>query len=67
MHQVQLATTSGLAGSILNYAQDGRGVKYIDQYVTDVNAVTLEQVNNAIRRYIRPENLVVVTAGTVER
>ena len=67
MHQVQLATTSGLAGSILNYAQDGRGVKYIDQYVVDVNAVTLEQVNNAIRRYIRPENLVVVTAGTVER
>jgi len=33
----------------------------------DVNVVMLEQVNNAIRRYIRPENLVVVTAGTVER
>ncbi len=67
MHQVQLATTSGLAGSILSYVQDGRGVKYIDQYVADVNAVSLDQVNEAIRRYIRPGNLVVVKAGTVER
>lgn len=66
MHQVQLATTSGLAGSLLSYASDGRGVAYIDQYVADINKITLAQVNSAIRKYIRPENLVVVKAGTVE-
>lgn len=66
MFQVRLATTSGIAGTLLAYAQDGRGYRYVDQYVADINKVTLAQVNAAIRKYIRPENLVVVKAGTVE-
>lgn len=66
MFQVQLATTGGFASALLTYEQDGRGYRYIDRYVADVQNVTLAQVNNAIRKHIRPEHFVVVKAGTVQ-
>jgi predicted Zn-dependent peptidase len=36
----------------------------MDKHPELVRAVTLEQVNNAIRKYIIPKNIVVVKAGT---
>lgn len=64
-YEVGLATTSGLAGTILQMLNAGMPLSYVDEYPERVNALTLEQVNGAIRRYIDPEKLVLVEAGTV--
>ncbi len=65
LYQVQLATTGGIAGTLLNNAREGRPTNYIDTYVDRVNALTLDQVNGAIRKYVRLDHLLTVKAGTI--
>lgn len=62
---VGLATTSGLAGTLQTNVDRGFGVRFLDDYIDLINALTVDQVNNAIRRYIRPELLHTVVAGTL--
>lgn len=64
--KVRLATTRGLANYIHDLAQRGKPVSYADQYFEDIEALTLEQVNSTIKKYIDLDKLVVVKAGTVE-
>ncbi|MDR8391592.1 insulinase family protein [Aliifodinibius sp. S!AR15-10] len=64
--KVQLATTGGVASYIHDLALRGKSVSYADQYFKDIEAVTLGQVNRAIKKYIDLDRLVVVKAGTVE-
>lgn len=66
IYKVQLATTNGLASQLLSFAQRGYDVSYIDQYPQDIQAVKLEDVNSAIKKYIDPDKAVKVIAGTVE-
>jgi len=66
-YKVRLATTGGMAGQILSFAQQGHNVKYMDQYVKDINALTLDEINRAIRKYIKPDDLFMVKAGTIEK
>ena len=65
-YKVQLATTSGLANQILSFVQRGFDVDYLDQYPEKVEALTLKQVNNTIKKYIDPDKIVTVIAGTVD-
>ena len=65
-YKVQLATTRGMANRILTFVEQGFDVEYMDQYVQDVEAVTLEQVNNAITKYVDLDKMVLVKAGTLE-
>jgi len=65
-YKVGLATTSGKAGQILTNAERGRPVEYLDKYPSLINALTLEQVNAAIKKYVDPSSLVTVTAGTID-
>lgn len=64
--KVRLATTGGMAGYVHNLAQRGKDVSYADQYFKDIDALTLNQVNSAIKKYIDLKKLVVVQAGTIE-
>ncbi len=64
--KVRLATTGGMANQILHFVQRGYDVDYLDQYPKDIEALTLEQVNAAIRRYIHPDQAVIVIAGSVD-
>lgn len=66
-YKVRMATSSGMASIILNTVRDGRPVKYIDDYVAEINGLTLEKVNGAIRKYVNPETLVLVKAGTFKK
>lgn len=66
-YKVRMATSSGMASTIMNAVREGRGLKYIDDYVNEVNALTLDQVNAAIKKYVVPENLVLVKAGTFKK
>ena len=64
--KVQLATTGGLANYIHDFAQRGKPVSYADRYFEEIEALTLDRVNRTIQKYIDPDKLVVVKAGTVE-
>jgi len=63
--QVGLATTRRLAQSILTTAERGFGVEYLDRFPHLVNDLTLEDVNDAVRRYLRPEAMHLALAGTL--
>ncbi len=63
--QVSLATTGGVAGTLLRTVQRGLPLTWIDDYPKSVDNVTLEQVNGAIKRYVDPQKLVLVKAGTL--
>lgn len=62
---VGLATTGGLAGTVLRTLDAGLPLEYVDQYPDRVAALTLEQVNDAIRRHLDPARMVTVEAGTL--
>ncbi len=64
-YKVGLSTTSGLAGTILLMLNAGMPLEFVDEYPMRIDALTLEQVNGAIRKHIDPERMVLVEAGTV--
>jgi zinc protease len=63
--QVGLATTDGLASTILATIHRGYPLSWIDEYTKKLDAVTLDQVNAAIKKHLQPDNFVLIKAGTV--
>jgi predicted Zn-dependent peptidase len=63
--KVGLATTGGLALSLLINAERGFEVGYLDRYPKLVEALTVEDVNDAIHRHLDAEALHVAVAGTL--
>jgi zinc protease len=57
---------AALANQILLSETEELGKDFMDDYEQKVNAVTLEQVNAAIHKYIRPENLHIAMAGSID-
>ncbi|KAA3608827.1 MAG: insulinase family protein [Calditrichaeota bacterium] len=66
-YKVGLATSRGMAAQILGFIQQGYDVEYMDNFPNEINKVTLEQVNNAIKKYIDPDAAVTVIAGSVDQ
>jgi zinc protease len=66
-YKVSLATTDGLAGFILRTVQRGKALSWLDEYPKAINALTLEQVNGAIRKYLNPDKMVLIEAGTLPK
>ena len=64
-YQVGLGTTSGLAGAILIMLNRGMPLSFVDDYPKRIDAMTLEEVNGAIKRRIDPATIVTIQAGTV--
>jgi zinc protease len=62
-YPVGLADPSSLAQTILNNQVYGLGTSELRNFVSKIEAVTVEQVNQAAKELLRPDNLVVVTAG----
>ncbi|MGJ8733627.1 MAG: hypothetical protein ACSHW4_10795 [Cellulophaga sp.] len=56
----------GLAGTVLNFVERGLEPSYIDQYSKGIEAVTLEQVNAAIKKYVDVNNLIVIKSGSLD-
>jgi predicted Zn-dependent peptidase len=65
LFQVQLATTGGLAATLLTNAERGFDVGYLDQYPDELRSISLAQVNAALQRYLQPEALHCTVAGTM--
>jgi zinc protease len=64
-YQVGLATTTGLAGTVLTTIERGMPLTWLDQYPQAIKMLTVEQVNAAIRKHLDPKNMVLVEAGTL--
>lgn len=63
--KVGLATTGGLASSVLVNVERGFGVGYLDQFPALIEATTLEDVHQATMKHFRPELLHTAVAGTL--
>ena len=64
-YKVRLATSNGMAGTILTMLNAGMPLSFVDEYPKRVAGLTLDQVNGAIRRHLDPAKMVLVQAGTV--
>lgn len=66
-YKVGLATTDGLASFLLRTIQRGKPLTWLDEYPKAINALGLEQVNGAIRKYLNPDKMVLIEAGTLPK
>ncbi len=64
-YKVGLATTDGMAGQLLVTLQRGLDLGWMDDYPRQINALTTQQVNAAIKKHVKPDDLVLIKAGTV--
>ena len=65
--KVGLSTTMGLSRTILSFVERGLEPGYIDQYPKDIEKVTLKEVNEAIRKYIQPDKMVIIKSGSLDK
>lgn len=63
---VGLATNGGMANQISSIELYGLGIDYLDRFPGMVKAVTREQVNEAIHKYLHPEVATTIIAGSFE-
>jgi zinc protease len=64
-YKVGLATTGGLAGTLLATLNRGLPLSFVDDYPRRIDALTLDEVNGAIKRHLDPAQMVIVKAGTL--
>ncbi len=62
---VSLETTHGLAEQLLRCAENGLEVSWLDEFPAKVRALTLAEVNAAVRKHLDPEKMVTIKAGTL--
>lgn len=66
-YKIGLATNAGIASQLTSAEVYGLGVNYLDEYPNHVKALNKAQIDDAIRKYIHPEVLTVVKAGTFDQ
>jgi zinc protease len=66
-YKVSLATTDGLATFLLRTVQRGKPLTWLDDYPKAINALTLAEVNGALRKYLNPDKMVLIEAGTLPK
>lgn len=64
-YQVELGNSLGMARTMQQNLEDGYPLSWMDDYVTAVKNLTVDEVNEAIFRYVKPERLHVSVAGTL--
>lgn len=65
-HRVNMATTADMAGMLLKTVRRGLPLSWLDDYPSQVSALTLEQVNEVIRRRLDPAKMIEVKSGTLD-
>jgi zinc protease len=64
--KVTLATTGGMAGALLSAVNRGYELSWLDEFPVRINALSDQQVNGAIKKYLKPEGMVLVRAGSFQ-
>ncbi|MBO7394114.1 MAG: insulinase family protein [Abditibacteriota bacterium] len=60
---IALETNEGVANTLLNAEFNGFGTDYIETYLDNYKDITLEQVNAAAKKYLKPDTSVLVVVG----
>ncbi|WP_394757435.1 M16 family metallopeptidase, partial [Rhodoferax sp.] len=63
--KVNLATTDGMADTLLAAVNRGYDVNWLDDFPVKINAINAEQVNGVIKKYLKPADMVLIKAGTL--
>jgi zinc protease len=63
-YAISLGQTGGMAYQILQTVEYGVSIDWVDQYPQKIAALTVEQVNEAITKYLDPQKMVLVEVGT---
>jgi len=63
--KVSLATSDGLAASLLAAIHRGYDVDWLDRFPRVVGALTVDQVNSAVKKHLKPEDMFLIKAGSV--
>lgn len=63
-YKLGLATNAGIAGQLVNTEVYQLGVSYLDEFPNHVAALTTTQINSIVGKYIHPECMTTVIAGT---
>jgi zinc protease len=64
-YAVGLSTTGGLAETILVNTQRGFDLNWLDGYTQAIKALSVAQVNAAIKSHLNPSNMVLVEVGSI--
>lgn len=65
--KVGMATTTGMARATLSFVERGLDPSYIEQYPKDIEKVTLKQVNDAIKKYIQLDKMIIIKSGSIDQ
>lgn len=65
-YKVGMATTGGMAGQVLRNTERGDPDSMLDEYPNIIRSITIDDVNNAVKKYIDPNKLVIVSAGSID-
>ncbi|HEY1192955.1 MAG TPA: insulinase family protein, partial [Flavobacterium sp.] len=65
--KVGMSTTNGMARTILSFIERGLEPNYIDQYPKDIDKATLQQVNDAIKKYIKLDKMIIIKSGSLDK
>lgn len=63
--KVSLATTEGMAASLLAAKHRGYDQTWLDVYPDKIKALTLGEVNTAIKTQLKPDSMAIIKAGTI--
>lgn len=63
---MSLETNSGLVDIITDMELYGLGLDYLHRYKDEINAITVERIQNAARKYLSADDLVIAVSGPVE-
>ncbi len=63
--KVSLATTEGLSSALLEAIHRGYDPSWLDEYPKRVAALSLAEVNAAIKKHVAPDKMTVIEAGSV--
>lgn len=64
---LQVESPEGLAGALVNLATFGLPEDYYDTYLENIQKVTLDDVNEAVSKHLRPERSAIVVVGDAEK
>ena len=60
---IALETNRGVANALMSAEKYGLGMDYLNEYAEYYRSVTVDQVNVAARKYLRPDTATLVVAG----
>ena len=66
-YKVGLATNAGIAGQLASVELFNLGVAFLDRYPEVIRAVTKDEVDAAMRKYIHPDKTTTIIAGSYQQ